>query len=49
VDVGAAFIADDEAAKAAEPGETALDDPTVSPESLARLAAAPGDSWDDAA
>ena len=45
--MGMAFVADDEAAEAVEPGDGTLDDPSVSPEFLAALDAAPCDAGGD--
>jgi hypothetical protein len=49
VDVGAAFVAGAEAAVLMEPGEGALDDPTLSTESGSVRCVAPGDERPDAA
>ena len=49
MDVGAALVADGEAAEAADPGECALDHPAVSSQTLAVLDAAPGDAGNDVA
>lgn len=49
MDVGAAFVANHEAAKAGEPGEAAFDDPTMAAKALAILDAAAGDAGHDAA
>jgi hypothetical protein len=49
VDVGAALMAHGDAAELGEPGQGALDLPTVPPELFAAVDAAPGDARDDAA
>ncbi len=49
MDIGAALVADSEAAELSEPGQGALDLPTVPPGLLAAIGAAPGDARDDAA
>ena len=49
MDVGLALIAHSEAAKAVEPSHGALDDPTVVPEPVAMLDAAPRDPGLDVA
>lgn len=46
-DVGAALVADGEAAEAGKPSQGALDDPTVSAQALAALDAAAGDARND--
>jgi hypothetical protein len=49
MDVGATLVADGEAAEAGEPGERALDNPTVAPQALGTVDAAPGDARHDPA
>lgn len=48
MDVGASFVADDEASEPVDPGEAALDDPTMGPELLAALNTSPCDAVLDA-
>jgi hypothetical protein len=43
-----AVVADEEAAVAVQPGEVALDDPSIAAQLLARVDPPPGDAWDDA-
>lgn len=47
--VGAALVADGEAAEAGEPGQGSLDHPAVPAEALAAVLTAPGDAWHDLA
>lgn len=47
-DIGAALVANDEAAEAGEPRECALGDPAIPTEAFARFNAAPGDAGNDA-
>ena len=49
VDVGAAFVADAEAAVLVEPGEGSFDDPALAPESRAMGRISSGDEWSSAA
>ncbi len=49
MDVGAALVADGEAAEAVEPGERPFDDPAVAAEPVAALDPAPGDARFDVA
>lgn len=49
VDVGAPFVADGEATELSEPGEGALDDPSMPSETLRAFDAAPRNARDDAA
>ncbi len=49
MDIGTPLVADGKAAKLGEPGQGALDFPTVSAETLAAVDAAPGDARSDAA
>ncbi len=49
MDVGTAFVADGEAAEAADPGQRALDHPAVPAQALAILDAPPGDARGDIA
>ncbi len=48
MDVGASFVADDEASEPVDPGEAALDDPAMVPELLAALHTSPCNSVLDA-
>lgn len=48
MDVGAALVADGQAAEAIQPGQCAFDHPAMAPEPLARLDAASGDAWRNA-
>ena len=48
MNIGAALIADGEAAVAAEPGQCALHDPAVAAQAGAALDASSGDAWEDA-
>jgi hypothetical protein len=49
VDIGAAFVADDQTAKAMEPGEGSFHHPAMAPETLRGLDAAPSDARGDPA
>lgn len=49
MDVGPSLVADGQAAKAVEPSQRALDDPTVAAQTLAAVEAAPGAAGDNAA
>ncbi len=49
MDIGAALVADSEAAEAIEPGERPFDHPAMPTEPLARLDATPGDPQYDPA
>src|SRR4051794_15810273 len=46
-DVGASLVADRQSTEAAEPGQSAFDDPAMSSQTLAALDAAPGDAIAD--
>src|SRR3954466_5870038 len=46
-DVGASLVADGQSTEAAEPGQSAFDDPAMSSQTLAALDAAPGDAIAD--
>ncbi|MBP1180801.1 hypothetical protein JOE48_002765 [Methylobacterium sp. PvR107] len=48
MDIGPSLMADGEAAELGEPGQDPLDDPPVSPQTLAAFDAAAGDAMLDA-